>query len=207
MNKHYVQVLTAMWVHGYCEPKKGLSEVTAIAILVGIVLVLSLSFLIFMQSNFVSMQDLHTLQRLVLTEKLNTVVRLINSSEGSTVFLFRRLDVSGRVSFFVYNGSGYVECSDVLTSISGGEIEGIYQHKVEDIMVVSENSIYSFKYYAKSAGYPDTGNVYVCTLKITKNALVTLTSITGERFSVFIVVYVNDTPYLVDIYEYSLLSD
>lgn len=196
-----------MLARGYCKLKKGLSEVTAIAILLGIVLVLSLSFLVFMQSNFVSMQDLYALRRLVLTEKLNTVVRLINSSEGSTVFLFKRLDTGDKVSFFVYNGSEYAECPNVVTSISGGEIAGTYQHKVEDVMVVLENSVYSFKYYAKSAGYPDTGNVYVCTLKITRNTLVTLSSTTTERFSVFVVAYVNDVPYLVDVYEYTSLPD
>lgn len=190
-----------------CKSKKGLSEVTAIIILVGIVLVLSLSFLVFMQSSFVSTQNLYALQRLVLTEKLNTVVRLINSSEGNAVFLFRRLDTGDKVSFFVYNGSGYTECSDMVTSVSGGEITSTYQHEVEDVMVVSERNIYSFKYYAKSAGYPDTGSVYVCTLKTAKNALVTLTGTTTEKLSIFIVIYVNGVPYLVDVYEYALLSD
>lgn len=193
----------SMQTYSCCGLKRGLSEVTAIAILVGIVLVLSLSFLVFMQGSFISVQDLHTLQRLVLTEKLNTVVRLIDSSEDRAVFLFRRLDTGDRVSFFVYNESGYVECSGIVASINGGEIADTRLHRVEDVMVVSENNVYSFKYYARSAGYPDTGNVHVCTLKITKNALVTLTGITTERFSIFVVVYVNDVPYLVNVYKYA----
>lgn len=154
--------------------RRGLSDTVALAILLGVAMALSVSFLSYMQSDYSIQQNLLVIQRVIEHERLSTIVRLINSSKGSIALLFRRLDTSNKIWFMLFNGSSYINCSDVVRDVVGGRIINRYMHRVDDVTVVSRDTIYSFKYYARAKGYPDTGYIEICELEIDKNAVLVL---------------------------------
>lgn len=153
---------------------RGLSETVAIVILIGLAISFSTAFLIYMQSDYGVRQDSAILLRVVEFEKMSTVVRLIHATEDSAAFLFRRLDNGGRVMFFLDNGVEYIDCIDIAGDVSGGAISLIGEYSIDDIMVVSRDGIYSYRYYARARGFPDSGRVQICTIDIDQNAVVAL---------------------------------
>ncbi|MEM2453277.1 MAG: hypothetical protein QW725_02690, partial [Ignisphaera sp.] len=60
--------------------RRGLSDTVALAILLGVAVALSVSFLSYMQSDYSIQQNLLVIQRVIEHERLSTIVRLINSS-------------------------------------------------------------------------------------------------------------------------------
>ncbi|MEM1525952.1 MAG: hypothetical protein QW775_02165 [Ignisphaera sp.] len=186
------------------KPKRGLSEAVAIIILLGIALTFSIVFLTFMQTDYSARQSTAIVQRIVELEKMNTIIRLIDTTGDVSVFLFRKLDNYNVIHFFVYNGSGYANCQNVVKNVVGGKIVDVKNHSVNDLMVLFKNDLYSFKYYAKSQGYLDTGYVNICTIELEGNTIVSLSTPSNgvDKISVLIVTYINNIPYVVDIYSY-----
>lgn len=157
-----------------CGYSKGLSDLIAVFILIGVAIVFSISFLVLMQSSYSPRQDIQLLQRLISSERLNTVVKYVDFSGDYATLLFKRLDNKERVTFFLYSEQGYIDCLNLIHRVSRGEIVGVYEHSLDEITVLSDDSTYSFKYYARSHGYPDRGSIRVCVLRVDKNALITL---------------------------------
>lgn len=155
--------------------KKGLPEPIAIIILTSAGIVLVMAFFNYVYSNYNFEQDVSFIQRIIEKEKINSVVRLVgalgNDYETSYVLLFKKLDGSKYMYISVFNGTQYVNCSKVITHISGGRLKNVYSHRIEDIMVVSSGNIYSLRYYARAFKYPDTGRIVVCALELDRNTI------------------------------------
>lgn len=152
--------------------KLGVSDLLAIVVFIGLAILLSLMFLALIYGDYVARQDLVVVEKTLLSEKLNTVVRFVDYSEDQVIFFFKRLDNGDRVSFFLYTSGGYVNCSNVLRVLSGGYLVETRVHSTSEILVVNEGNKYSFSEYAKSRGLPSTGDIPVCTVKLQGNSVV-----------------------------------
>ncbi len=153
---------------------RGLSETVAIVVLIGLAISFSIAFIVYMQSDYGVKQDLAVLQRVIESEKMGVVVRLVHATEEFAVFLFRRFDGGGRVMFFLDNGAEYIDCMDVVEDVSSGAVVSVGEYSVNDIVVVSRDGVYSYRYYVKARGLPDSGVVKICAVEVDQNSMVTL---------------------------------
>lgn len=184
--------------------ERGLSEAITIMILLGLAITFSLAFLTYMQTDYNSRQNTVIIQKIIESEKMNTIVRFIDTSSEASIILFRKLSNNNVLYFFVFNGSRYAYCRDVVKSIVGGKIIGVYNHSIEVLIIRLQNNLHSFRYYAKSQGYPDTGSVSICAIELEGNTIVALSTPSNNvnEFHIFIVTYINNIPYVVDVYSY-----
>lgn len=153
---------------------RGLSETVAIIVLIGLVISFSIAFIVYMQGDYGVRQGLAVVQRVVEFERMNIVVRLIYASMESAVFLFKRLDGGDKIMFFIDNGTRYIDCMDVIENVSSGAIVAVGVYSVDGIMVVSRDGVYSYRYYAKARGLPDSGVVKICVIEVGQNSIATL---------------------------------
>lgn len=152
----------------------GLSEPIAVFLMLGLAVSIAMAFLSYMQTDYSTRQDQELILRVVEREKLNTVVRLVDTPRSGADILVKRLDSGDRFAFFLFNGSSYINCSSYLRYIYGGVLEAVYRYRVEDLVAASGNSFYSFKYYARANRLPDTGYVEVCVVRLSRNTLLGL---------------------------------
>ena len=157
---------------------KGLSELNAIAILLGLSIAFSMAFLVYINSAYSSDQTNAQIYRVVENEKMNTLIKLAATSEGSVALLLKKFGGTNTISFFLYNGTAYDNCSKAIKNLIGGSTY-VNTYNIDDILAVPSDgrgNPYSFRYYARSMGYPDSGKVTVCTIKLLdENAIAVLT--------------------------------
>ena len=148
------------------------------------------------------------MQRFVEFERSSTVVRLVYGSQGSAVLLFRRLDGSSRPLYFLLdNGAEYLGCS---ATTAGGRLRGV-EVDLESVGVVSEGRVYSFRYYARSRGLPESSVAVICELSFDgnyPNAVITLdlANPPPSLIRVTLLALYSGRFYLVSVYEYVLQS-
>lgn len=154
--------------------RRGLPETVAMVVLIGLAISFSIAFLVYVQSDYGVRQDLAVLQRAVESERMASIVRLIHATGESATFLFRRLDGGGSVMFFLDNGAEYIDCMDVVESVSGGAVVPVGEYSVDSVTVISRDGVYSFRHYARARGLPDSGRVKICAIEADQNSVVTL---------------------------------
>lgn len=151
---------------------KGLSDLYAVVIFIGLALVLSTIFIAFLSGYFVSRSEHVSLLGVVSSEKSNIVVRLLEARGLYVVFLFKRFE-RGYIYFFIYDDGSYEGCSGISDQdVYGGTIDAQYSYSLKDIIVVDESGVYDFPTYARSLGLPDEALAVVCKLYTHGNTIV-----------------------------------
>ncbi|MEM0339518.1 MAG: hypothetical protein QW284_07560 [Ignisphaera sp.] len=157
---------------------RGLSELNAIAVLLGLSIAFSMAFFVYINSEYASGQTNAQIYRVVENEKMNTLIKLASASGDSVTLLLKKFGGTNTISFFIYNGTAYDDCSKIVKSLVGGAITYVNTYNVDDILVVPSDgrgNPYSFRYYARSMGYPDSGKITVCTVGLSGNTVAVLT--------------------------------
>jgi hypothetical protein len=156
----------------------GISDLQAIVIFTGLALVLVAGFVSFINTNYSRQVETLDLSQIVSSERLSTLIRLINTKGSHATFLLKRLDSKNTIAFFMYDGSSYTKCSEFIVNISNGYLDSMKIHDLRDIILVQDSGIYDFPSYARSLGLPSSGNVLICVVKSTGNTLLTINPIT-----------------------------
>lgn len=160
---------------------KGLSDVVAVVIMLGLAIAISMAFMSYIRADYGARQSWDQILSVVERDRLNTIVRLVSTYNNGFSLMLKRLDGGNRIAFFIFNGTGYPNCSKVIGYLSGGSLEAIYRYRVEDIAVISNGYSYSFKYYARANKMPDSGYINICVVRLGNNTLVGLRASEGMK--------------------------
>jgi len=154
---------------------RGISDLFAITIFIGVSLIIGILFAMLLYSDYAIRMEVLELNKMISSERLNTVIRLIDVREGNFTLLTRRLDGKNTIAFFLYDGSNYINCSKVVSSIIGGELISWRVHSLREINILdSSTGLYEFPIYARSRNYPDRGEVVVCVLQLSGNTILNI---------------------------------
>jgi len=153
---------------------KGVSDLLAVVIFIGLALVASTVFILVLQGYFASRAEQVDLSRVVSSEKSSISLRLLDVKGFYALILFKRFQ-GHYAYFFIYDGASYEGCNSISDQdVSGGRIESRLIYSLNDIVVVGDNGPYSFPIYARTRDLPDSGNVVICKLLATGNTIIRL---------------------------------
>jgi hypothetical protein len=153
---------------------KGVSDLLAATIFIGLALVASTVFILVLQGYYAPRTGQIDLSRMVSSEKSSISVRLLDVKGFYATVLFKRFQ-GDYTYFFIYDGASYEGCNSISDQdVYGGRIESKLVYSLNDIVVVGDTGPYSFPIYARTQGLPRSGNVVVCKLLVTGNTIIRL---------------------------------
>jgi hypothetical protein len=151
---------------------KGVSDLLAATIFIGLALVASTVFTLALQGYYASRTEQMDLSRIVSSEKSSISVRLLDVKGFYATVLFKRFQ-GDYTYFFIYDGASYEGCNSISDQdVYGGRIESKLVYSLNDIVVVGDTGPYSFPIYARTQGLPRSGNVVICKLLATGNTII-----------------------------------
>ena len=151
---------------------KGMSDLLAVVIFIGLALVASTVFILVLQGYFTSRAEQMDLSRVVSSEKSSISVRLLDVKGFYALLLFKRFQ-GDYTYFFTYDGASYEGCNSISDQdVSGGRVESRLTYSLNDIVVVGDTGPYSFPIYARTRNLPDSGNVVICKLLVRGNTII-----------------------------------
>jgi hypothetical protein len=153
---------------------KGMSDLLAAVIFIGLALVASTVFILVLQGYFAPRAEQVDLSRVVSSEKSSISVRLLDVKGFYALLLFKRFQ-GDYTYFFLYDGASYEGCNSISDQdVSGGRIESRLTYSLNDIVVVGDTGPYSFPIYARTRNLPESGNVVICKLLVSRNTIIRL---------------------------------
>lgn len=160
----------------YVARARGVSEVVAVFIFIGIAIALSIAFMNLLQSMYQSTHSVQLVERLTRTESLSTVVKYLGIVDDYALFLLKKLDNTQMVSFIIYSSGEYRDCS-LIERIADGELIRVDRLDLRDIKVVSNGFIYDFETHARVIGLPDKGYTWICSIRLGRNTIIHLRAV------------------------------
>lgn len=154
--------------------KLGISDLYATIILMAAFLLMAAMFLIYIQSIYSQPAELLRTRQLVAAERSNVIVRLVDYTEDYVTILVRRLDGYNRVALSMVGEQSSVNCSTMISYVSGGRITSVRDYRLENVMAFINDNFYDFRYYVSLKGYNFTEKVAICVIELQDNALITM---------------------------------
>jgi len=209
----------------------GASNVITIALLVGVSLVLGVGMISYYNVFSTQYKERVNLINTLNYESLNQLVRLVayDVKNGYVWLLLIRLDSSLKPYLIILDdGTSYVSCDAMFVykpesdnndlacdnsasneCVRAALFKGQPIYSLKTINTLYESGVTDYYSLAKGMGYPTSGPAYICVISpptTSKNTLVRVGPLNPEvrLVRVHLITLVNEVPYVVRTYEYSL---
>jgi hypothetical protein len=145
--------------------RKGVSDIVATILLVGLFIVLAISIIFYTVSSYTATETAFLIRDVLEKERNSIVARIItDNASNSAVILFKGLQNKSAAFFFLDNGKELLNCS-ALELIGGGSVAKV-KVSLSSLKALWSGEVTEFSYYARAFGLPQSGEVEVCSIGI-----------------------------------------